>query len=68
MHLLVHFMIFQREGVSCPAPTGGTAGQCLAHVCNGPDVQRPVHTSACTGLAKWLTPYTSRANSAGVMR
>ena len=64
MHLLVHFLIFQREGVLRPAPTRAaplanawrTYAKARAHVC--------MHGPGQGGL----TPYTSRANSAGVMR
>ena len=63
MHLLVHFLIFQREGVLRPAPTRAaplanawrTYAKARAYV-------------SMHGPGRWLTPYTSRANSAGVMR
>jgi len=57
------FLIFQRERDLCPAPT--RAARCPVP---GTHAQRPVHTHACTGLARWLAPYTSKANSAGGMR
>ena len=69
MHLLVHFLIFQREGVLRPAPTRAAPLAnawrtfAKAHACKGPCTRQ--HARA---LAGWLTPYTSRANSAGGMR